>query len=315
MNDTQQKIHELKAIMELTERKQELLAMSEGAGVFDASHYGHLKVEGADAMAYLQKMTSNDVSKMPVGGGFYNALLDRKGMILSLFYLLRPQDNEFHLITPPQLTQKTAEILNKMKFIQKVTVTSESQGYLLLIGPKAESLLPTLPQEGILLWKETLFGPPLWNLTAPLAWTHDFLAKISPEIPRLSPEAVRLMRMKVGFPEYGVDIDETHNLLELTQPIAYQRNKGCYPGQEVVERILAYGKGKVPKKICRLEVEGKINIEPGMKVVSKEGLDAGAASSSVYDPVGNKTILLACLTGKYADKASQIHLSEGKLII
>ena len=126
---------------------------------------------------------------------------------------------------------------------------------------------------------------------------------------------VRLLHQSVGFPEYGVDIDETHMILEIKTPIAYQRNKGCYPGQEVVERILAYGKGKTPKTICTLSAEGQIDITTPSYLFAVSGSKAGVISSAAYDSSENKTYALACLTHKYAEGFNHFKVDKERVVL
>lgn len=261
-----------------------------------------LEVSGPDAVSYLHKMTSNDVARLSVGEAHYNALLDRKGMILALFLLLHPTEDRLLLVMPEILKQKTLGLLQKMKFIQKVEVKDLSQELshrMLAQDPQAAN------RKEALVWEDPFYRKPLWHWIGPHATAPAGIPENEMEILRLSS----------GIPKYGVDIDETHNLLEVQAPIAYARSKGCYPGQEVIERILAYGKGKVPKKICRLECEGKLEIAPQTRVSSKDGLGAGVISSSLYDPLERKTILLACLTHRYVEGAAWVHRKGDKIFL
>jgi folate-binding protein YgfZ len=293
---------------------QELKEIREGAGVYDASSYGHLLIEGVDAAPFLQRMLTHEVTKLPVGEGRYNALLDRKGMVLSLFYLYRLGEQRFYAVTPPQLTAKTLGLLAKMKVIEKMTLTDESQsrGLLFLIGSKAESLLPKAGGD-FLIWKEEIFGPPLWNVSGEREKIKKLYEDLSSQATPLSAQAIRLMRMKIGFPEYGVDIDETHILLEANVPYAYQRQKGCYPGQEVIERILAYGKGRTPKNLCTLTLSGEHEIKPKTEIFAATSEKAGIVTSSLYDPLDQKTVVLAYLDHKYVEGASNLTL-EGRAV-
>jgi folate-binding protein YgfZ len=295
----------------------ELKAIREGTGIYDASSYGHLLIDGPDAPSYLQRMLTNEVLNFPVGDGRYNALLDRKGMVLSLFYLYRLADQRFYAVTPPQLTEKTLALLTKMKVIEKMTLKDESasRGLLFLIGPKAESLLPKTAAEDLLIWKEEIFGPPLWNISGGRDEIGKLYADLSSKATPLSADAVRLMRMKIGFPEYGIDIDETHILLEAGVPYAYKRQKGCYPGQEVIERILAYGKGRTPKSLCTLTLSGKLEIKPKTEIFAATGEKAGTVTSALYDPLEEKTVVLACLEHKFIEGTVSIQLPQGPVSV
>lgn len=285
---------------------QELRAVQEGAALYAASDWGQFVAMGPDTAAFLHRMLSNEVQKLKIGEGRYQGLLDRKGMVLSLFYLLRLSEQEFLGVTPPQLKEKTIGLLLKMKFIEKVEIrdVSQERGLLFLIGPKAETLKTEFPSGAKwTLWTEETFGVPWMTVSGPKAAIDERVASLSGQAVRLSDTAVRLVRMAAGFPEYGVDLDERHILLESPVPVAYQRNKGCYPGQEVVERISAYGKGRTPKRLVPFSLPGERPLEKGTEIV-KDGVKIGTVTSALFNPWKDVTQVLASVETKYWEEAS-----------
>jgi folate-binding protein YgfZ len=95
--------------------------------------------------------------------------------------------------------------------------------------------------------------------------------------------------MENGKPIYGVDIRETSLPQETQQMHALSFSKGCYLGQEIVERIRAMG--RVHRKLERLELDGAEPAVPGAKL-TVEGREA-EITSSVYSPHLGKVIALA----------------------
>src|SRR5262249_27069579 len=154
-----------------------------------------------------------------IGEGRYQGLLDRKGMTLSLFYLRRLGDQEFLGVTPPRLSEKTVSFLSKMKFIEKLTIANvtNERGLVFLIGPKAAAL-KELVHPSLLVWEEDPFGIPWITVSGPKAAIEILVTRLGFKAVRLSDEALRLLHMTAGFPEYGTDIDETHILLETAVP-------------------------------------------------------------------------------------------------
>lgn len=288
----------------MTTTSQEWNAFRTGTGVYRHESYGHLLLEGPDAGTFLQRVTSNDVVSLEVGQGQYNSLLDRKGMVASLFYLLRLSEEKLCLFTPPQLTQKTQALLSKMKFREKLTITDISKDRCLvkLVGPTADAVHKTLFLSDPYLWREETYGPPCWNISIPLGDLPTFLKQGELTSPLLSEETFQLIRMEAVVPEYGVDVDETHILLEIQKPIAYKRQKGCYPGQEVVEKILTYGKGRAPNTLVRFSLEGKQDIEGGTEIFSEKKELAGNVTSALFHPLENKTIVLGYLAHKFLEE-------------
>lgn len=281
----------------------ELKAAREGAAFYDASAWGQFLVSGPDAPGFLHRMLSNEVQKLAVGEGRYQGLLDRKGMTLSLFYLRRLADQEFLGVTPPQLTEKTIGILNKMKFIEKVQIrdVSQERGLLFLIGPKADEFRARVAGEDFATWEDTAFVPPWVVVSGPRDALRSSYSSLGETIPSLSDTAFRLIRMAAGFPEYGVDLGESSILLETAIPVTHQRNKGCYPGQEVIERISTYGKGRAPRRLIHLAIPGEKALEPGMGLNLKDGTAAGRITSALFDPLDQVTHVMASVETKHSD--------------
>jgi aminomethyltransferase len=282
----------------------ELKAAREAAAFYDASAWGQFLVAGPDAAGFLHRMLSNEVQKLAVDEGRYQGLLDRKGMTLSLFYLRRLSDQEFLGVTPPQLTEKTIGFLNRMKFIEKVQIrdVSRERGLLFLIGPKAEEFRTRLAEGTLTAWQDTAFTPPWSILSGPREVLRSSIRSLSDVIPSLSDEALRLIRMAAGFPEYGVDLGESSILLETAVPAAHQRNKGCYPGQEVIERISTYGKGRAPKRLVHFALPGEMALEPGMGLALKNGTAVGRVTSALFDPLDRVTRVMASVETKHLDE-------------
>jgi aminomethyltransferase len=78
---------------------EEHRATRTGAGVFDVSHMGQVETRGPDALAVLQRLTSNDVSKIPVGGAQYGLLLAEDGGVLDDLFTYRLEADRFLTVT------------------------------------------------------------------------------------------------------------------------------------------------------------------------------------------------------------------------
>ena len=99
----------------------------------------------------------------------------------------------------------------------------------------------------------------------------------------------RLVRIENGKPRYGEDIRETSELPQETQQMhAVSFNKGCYLGQEIVERIRA--QGRVNKKLMRVVLEGEAPAA-GSKV-TVDGADA-EVTSAIVSPESGEAVVLA----------------------
>jgi aminomethyltransferase len=79
--------------------KQEHLAVRDGCGVFDVSHMGEIETEGPQAAELLQRLLSNDVSKIEVGGAQYSCLCREDGGVLDDLFTYRLGDEHFLTVT------------------------------------------------------------------------------------------------------------------------------------------------------------------------------------------------------------------------
>src|SRR5947209_16002052 len=79
--------------------RQEHLGVRRGAGIFDVSHMGEVEVRGPDAAAFLQRVLSNDVRRIPEGGAQYSVLCREDGGVLDDLFTYRLADCEYVTVT------------------------------------------------------------------------------------------------------------------------------------------------------------------------------------------------------------------------
>ena len=84
-------------------------------------------------------------------------------------------------------------------------------------------------------------------------------------------------------------------------------NKGCYIGQEIVERVRA--QGHVNKKLVRLTIETAEPVAPGTKVAA-EGKESGEVTSSIYSPDAGKVVALAIVRAQFAETGTRLKVLE-----
>jgi len=131
-----------------------------------------------------------------------------------------------------------------------------------------------------------------------------------------------LHRIVSGIPLYGVDIRERDLPQETEQTRALNFNKGCYVGQEIVERIRS--RGAVHRKFSGFVTDATAAIAPGNKIVAGEK-EVGEITSAarLHSPDGDKTVALGYIRREVgvpgrevmigAVKATVVQLPEGVL--
>ena len=278
-------------------------ALRRGAAWLDLSARGRIAARGRDRARLLHNITSNDVKKLTPGAGCYAFLLSPQGRIQADLLLFCFEDR-FLLDAEPELREKVQQHIRRYIISDQVEladVTAQT-GEIGLEGPAAAAALASLgaPVPGSdyahLPWGEatvasaSLTGQPGFRIFCPAEQTAELIRRLeSAGAKAASAEDARLVRIENGKPRYGEDIRETSLPQETQQMHGVSFTKGCYLGQEIVERIRA--RGHVNRKLTRIELPGNDPARPG-STVEIDGKQA-EVTSSIYSPQFGKAIALA----------------------
>jgi len=282
-------------------------ALRHGAAWIDLSARGRILVRGRDRARLLHNVTSNEVKKMTPGWGCYAFLLTPQGRIQADLHLFCCPDH-FLIDTEPELREKVGQFILKYRVADQVELedVTEKTAALGLEGPGAAAVLASLnapiPGEAYqhLVSGETtianisLTGQPGFRIYSSSGEKPDLE---SAGAKRADESDVRLVRIENGRPRYGEDIRETSLPQETQQMHAVSFTKGCYIGQEIVERIRA--QGHVNKKLVRLAIESASTVPPGTKL-AVDGNEAGEITSAVFSPDSGEVAALAYVRTPYA---------------
>ncbi len=271
-----------------TDLRTQVDAVRRSCGVCDLSRRGLLRVEGRDRETFLQGMVSNDV-RLPPGAACYATLLEPKGHMLADMTLYAFSD-AYLADTEPGMAAFIAKTLDRYLIREKVTLTVEDAKWA-SIGVSGLAAQETLNR--VLPDLAPLPGPFsgaifTWNGAEGYALRRDFTGKVSvmllipPDTASalwvaltaagaivVGEEAVETLRVEAGIPVFGVDMTREQIPLEAALTFGINRNKGCYVGQEIIERMssrghanrrlvpLRFGAGPTPPVGSRLRFEGK----------------------------------------------------------
>ncbi len=122
--------------------------------------------------------------------------------------------------------------------------------------------------------------------------------------------ALEAFRIAEGIPAYGIDMVERDLPQETSQLRALHFNKGCYLGQEIVERIRS--RGSVHRHLRHLEVDGPLP-EPGAKL-AVEGADAGHITSAAQLPLtaGARTFAIGMIRAEAEARSLPVNYTTGE---
>ena len=279
-------------------------ALRHGAAWLDLSARGRIVVRGRDRARLLHAITSNEVKKMTPGTGCYAFLLNPQGRIqadLCLFCF----DDHFLLDTEPELREKVHLHIKRYIIADQVELEDVTAGTAAIgvEGPGAAAILTAL---GAPVPAERLRARGVGGCDggggdgdraagrADLLSGGEVRARWCINWRRRGRwRRVRRMRgwcaIENGKPRYGEDIRETSLPQETQQMHAVSFNKGCYLGQEIVERIRA--QGRVNKKLMRVVLEGVEAPAAGTKT-TVDGAEA-EVTSAVVSPASGEVVALA----------------------
>lgn len=206
-----------------------------------------LEVRGADAGRYLEAMCTRDLSGLDPGGLRYAALLDDRARLVADFWIWRVGE-AWWLEVESARCDALAERLNKFAVADDVEVRELEAVFLVhLEGPDAEhaaaSILgPSLTHEAVggkheLAWaRRSRFGE--WGMTIA---TARHLPHVFAGLLPASEEVQESLRLEAGRVRAGVDFTDRDLLPEAGLWGAVSLDKGCFPGQEIVRRVLSRG--------------------------------------------------------------------------
>ncbi len=294
-------------------------ALHTNSAWYDVSNRGRIRVAGEDRARLLHAMTTNQVNELKPGEGNYVFFLSAQGRILADSVILCREDH-FLLDTEPETHTKILEHLDKFIIADDVTLEDvrESTICLEIEGPQAEGHLRSL---GVLP-PETDFSSVEWagslvyrldgerfRIIAASENRETLVARLGEEA---SLEAARIVRMERAIPRYGEDITERHLIQETRQIQAVSFSKGCYIGQEIVERVRS--RGAVHKGLASVEISATEPVLAGTEIHDESGAKCGEMMSSVYSPALQKVIGFAYLRTDQLGAGAKPMNIEGKAV-
>ena len=265
--------HGMMTPRQLDAPERETEALAAGAAVHDLGWLRRVAVRGEDRSRWLNGMVTNKVSELEPGAGAWSLVLNAQGRIQGDLTVWRDGDSlEIEWAADQQ--DRLLAHLDRFIIMDDVELGPPGEQTVLgVTGPQADAVLerlglPTLPEPmtqtraawnglelrvvreyGVLAQHYQLWTPPaaigeLWQALGAAGATPVGTASL---------EAFRIAQ---GIPAYGIDIVERDLAQETSQLRALNFNKGCYLGQEIVERIRS--RGNVHRHLRQLELSGPV---------------------------------------------------------
>jgi folate-binding protein YgfZ len=311
---------------ELDAPAKETAALAFGAAVHDLGWLRRVDVLGEDRFRWLSGMVTNTVNELAANAGAWNLVLNAQGRILGELHVWREGDGLNLVIAADQVERLLAH-LERFIIMDDVELAPRSETALGLAGPLAGEVLARL---GLPAPAEPLTSASAgWNgLQLRVARAYDVLAPHyelwaqQAEIPALwralveagatavGAATLEAFRIAEAIPAYGIDIVERDLPQETSQMRALSFNKGCYQGQEIVERIRS--RGSVHRHLRPLELFGALP-PAGAELTSNDGAVAGEIRSAALLPLagGNRSFALGMIRAEAEIRTQEFTYAGG----
>jgi folate-binding protein YgfZ len=305
----------------------ELSALLRSAGIFSLDDIGWISVTGSDRVRWLNGMATNSIQQLQPGEGAYSFFLNAQGRIQGDGYIFS-QTDALSIETGRAQIEHLLPFLDRfiiMDDVELKDVASEWSG-IEIAGPAAASKLQqidisvenldplrmrSLPHDGsvniIHAYSPLTPRYELWGEKSAIDPLRKALEDL--QVPVCGEESRDQLRMLEGTPRFGVDIRDRELPQETNQTRALHFNKGCYLGQEIVERIRS--RGNVHRTFHAFRLEGAFPA-PGA-VLESQGASVGVLTS-VVSPAGFGSLGLGYIRREVLDRDEPIQYPGGTAV-
>lgn len=309
------------------------------AGLFDVSHMGEIDVRGTDAIAFVNRITSNDVTKLVDGQAQYTALTTPQGTVIDDLLVYRLAADHLLLVVNAGTTDKDWDWIQAKHAGESVELNNVSSGYcqFALQGPEAQSILQKLTNLPLAEIKYYHFSPATvdgvegivsrtgytgedgFEVYAPADRAEQLWNKILEAGNTGTPTGVlpcglaarNTLRLEAALALYGHEIDETTTLLEANLGWICKLDKGDFIGREALAQQKAEG---VKRKLVGFEVIDRGIARDDQEVIV-DGERVGKVTSGSPAPFLKKNIGFAYVPVEYAKVGQPIKIDvRGKLV-
>lgn len=297
----------------------ELHYVKNTVGLLDRSYLGKVSLTGADTIDFINRISTNDMTKLYMGMVCDTIFVTPKGRIVDYCRVIK-QDPEYIIISSYVDCVHLMEWLNRFLILEDIEITDVSNDYvwLNLIGSRSRAFIGSLTEHPVstddeLVWinkSEVQFPAFLnnqlyvlgYNICLPAErcidiadWLKDRLQEFDGGM--IGDTAFQIARVESGMPDWGTELNENYNPHEARLVNAVSFTKGCYTGQEVIARLDNYD--KVQKYLMIIEMQEAISESTPFDVYLEDE-KIGVLTSYAFDPLSNRSVGLGYIKKMYA---------------
>jgi aminomethyltransferase len=301
----------------------EHLAVRSACGVFDVSHMGEVETRGPGALDLLQRLLSNDVSKLDVGGAQYSVLCREDGGVLDDLFTYRLADDRYLTVTNASNHERDLAWFRDHAdgFDCDVGDRLSDWAMLAVQGPDARSIVAGLADAELPARMRTatlgvaggeclvcgtgytgeagveILTPPAHAATL---WSALLDAGVTPA----GLGARDTLRLEVCFHLYGNDLSEDRNPIEAGLGWCCKEETG-FVGSAAVAAARAEG---TAQKLAPFAITGRGIPRQGNPVLGPDGAEAGVVSSGTHSPSLQRGIGMAYVDAALAEPGTEVEI-------
>ena len=312
-----------------TSINKEHASVRTSAGLFDLGHMGIIKVSGDAALPYLQRLLTNDISRLEVGSSQYSIMLNESGGVIDDIFVYRLRDH-YMLVVNASNTDKDLKWLTKNNSEGvEISNLKESFTILALQGPKAQEILQKIcnidlknighhkiidlltlnistlisrtgytGEDGFELFFNKANAQTIWNELINLGATSCGLG------------ARDTLRLEAGYPLYGHEYNEGITPLETGFSFAVKFDRGDFIGKE---SLLKHKEEGFSKKLVGIKLKDVGIPRQGYRIL-KDGNVIGYVTSGTMSPSLNIGIGMGFVRVEFAEVGTEIDIDiRGKM--
>ena len=308
----------------------------QAVGVFDVSHMGEFLIDGEHALELIQKVSSNDASKLTIGKAQYSCLPNDDGGIVDDLIIYKIKEEQFLLVVNASNIEKDWNwIQSKNDVGAKIRDLSEDYSLLAIQGPKAIEAMQSITSHDLSAIKFYNFvvgdfagvehiiisatgytgsgGFEIYckNSDAKQIWDKVFDAGADFGIKPIGLAARDTLRLEMGYCLYGNDIDDTTSPIEAGLGWITKFTKD-FTNSEAIKAEKARG---IENKLIAFELDERGIPRQGYDIVDHNGNKIGRVTSGTMSPSLGKGIGLGYVPKVFADFHSKINIQIRKKAI
>lgn len=306
-------------------------AVVESVGVFDVSHMGEIWIKGPRAFAFLQRVTTNDISNLEIGKAQYTCLINDNGGVVDDIIVYEYEPDKYMLVVNASNIEKDCDWLHKNN-VENVEIEDSSDNISLLAiqGPNAIHTLQKLTHidltkvppfhfvvgsikgggsDSVIISNTGYTGAggfEIYCYRKQLVdiWNAIFEAGAEFNIKPVGLGARDTLRLEMGYCLYGNELTDETTPLEagLAWATKFVDNKN-FIGRTILEKQKQDG---ITKKLCAFKLDERGIPRTGYEIVDEKGEVIGSVTSGTMSPLTKEGIGMGYVKVEYASVGTKI---------